>query len=53
VQLINGFLTVATSVVGGEATGGGVAWFAHIGGVVAGMALLFVLRPRRDRRESY
>ena len=53
VQLVNGFLTVATSVVGGEATGGGVAWFAHIGGVVAGMALLFVLRPRRDPREPY
>jgi membrane associated rhomboid family serine protease len=25
---------------------GGVAWFAHIGGFVAGVALLFILRPR-------
>lgn len=27
--------------------GGGTAWWAHIGGFVAGVALLFVLRPRR------
>jgi membrane associated rhomboid family serine protease len=53
VQLVNGFLTVTTSMVGGESTGGVVAWFAHIGGVVAGMALLFVLRPRRDPREPF
>ena len=53
VQLVNGFLTVTTSIVGGESTGGGVAWFAHIGGVVAGMLLLFVLRPRGDTRGPY
>jgi membrane associated rhomboid family serine protease len=29
---------------------GGVAWFAHVGGFVVGIALLFVLRPRRGRR---
>jgi len=29
---------------------GGVAWFAHIGGFLAGMALLFLFLPRRRRR---
>lgn len=29
---------------------GGVAWFAHIGGFVAGVVLLFLLRPRGTRR---
>ena len=49
VQFINGFLTVSVAAVrGGEA--GGVAWFAHIGGFVAGMLLLFVLRPPAPRR---
>jgi membrane associated rhomboid family serine protease len=27
-----------------------VAWFAHIGGFLAGILLLFVLRRRRARR---
>jgi membrane associated rhomboid family serine protease len=27
--------------------GGGVAWYAHIGGFVAGMVLIFLFRPRR------
>jgi membrane associated rhomboid family serine protease len=53
VQFVNGFLTVTVSAVRGESAGGGVAWFAHIGGFVAGMALLFVLRPRRDPLERY
>jgi membrane associated rhomboid family serine protease len=44
VQLMNGFLALGT------ATGGGVAWFAHIGGFVAGLGLLFVLNPRSARR---
>jgi membrane associated rhomboid family serine protease len=29
---------------------GGVAWFAHVGGFLAGMALLFLMRPRRWAR---
>ncbi|PYO54706.1 MAG: rhomboid family intramembrane serine protease [Candidatus Rokuibacteriota bacterium] len=29
---------------------GGVAWFAHIGGFVAGMGLLLLLRPKRPAR---
>ena len=45
VQLINGFLTVSL----GKSEGGGVAWFAHIGGFVAGLILLFLLHPRTAR----
>ena len=43
------FLSVYLSLgsAGGE---GGVAFFAHIGGFFAGIALLFVLRPRPSRR---
>ncbi len=29
---------------------GGVAWFAHVGGFLAGMALIFVLRPQERYR---
>lgn len=39
IQVINGLFT------GG--TGGGVAWFAHIGGFVAGMILIRFFRKRR------
>jgi membrane associated rhomboid family serine protease len=41
-QLFNGAASLTADVVG---AGGGVAWFAHIGGFVAGLALvkLFVL----------
>jgi membrane associated rhomboid family serine protease len=53
VQFVNGLLTVTASAVRGEAAGAGVAWFAHVGGFVAGMALLYVLRPRRAPREPY
>jgi len=45
VQLVNGFLTVSL----GKGEGGGVAWFAHIGGFVAGLILLLLLRPRTAR----
>jgi membrane associated rhomboid family serine protease len=38
VQILNG--------LGALGMGGGVAWFAHIGGFFAGMGLLFVFRPR-------
>ncbi|MBI1736957.1 MAG: rhomboid family intramembrane serine protease [Candidatus Rokubacteria bacterium] len=46
VQFANGVLTLG--VAKGE--GGGVAWFAHIAGFLAGMLLLFVFRPRRPAR---
>ena len=49
VQFLNGLITASASAGGGGSTGG-TAWFAHIGGVLAGMALLFLMRPRRGRR---
>ncbi len=45
VQFLNGLMRWSASASGG--TGGGVAWFAHIGGFLVGMALLYVLHPRR------
>jgi len=41
-QVLNG--------LGSFGASGGVAFFAHIGGFVAGMGLLFLLRPRAGRR---
>jgi membrane associated rhomboid family serine protease len=32
---------------GGVGPGGGVAWWAHIGGFVAGVILINIMRPRR------
>ena len=49
VQFLNSFITLGAAVSGGGETGG-TAWFAHIGGVLAGVVLLFLLRPRRSRR---
>jgi len=49
VQALNGLITWSTAAAGRD-PGGGVAWFAHIGGFVAGLVLLFVLRPRRPAR---
>jgi membrane associated rhomboid family serine protease len=46
VQFVNGLVTWSASG-SGEAAGGGVAWFAHIGGFLVGMALLYPLHPRR------
>jgi len=40
VQLLNGLVTF------GAGARGGVAWFAHIGGFLAGIVLLWLLRPR-------
>ena len=49
VQFLSAIITFRASAwSGGEA--GGTAWFAHIGGFVAGMVLLFLLRPRRGAR---
>ncbi len=42
VQILNG--------LGSLGAGGGVAWFAHIGGFFAGMGLVLLLRPRRPAR---
>ncbi|PYM93319.1 MAG: rhomboid family intramembrane serine protease [Candidatus Rokuibacteriota bacterium] len=48
VQFVNGLVTFSASGSSGGA--GGTAWFAHIGGFLAGMALLFLIRPRRGGR---
>ena len=48
-QLISGYLTASAAALG-RGEGGGVAWFAHIGGFLAGMLLLFVMRPRQSVR---
>ena len=45
IQFLTGFQTMAIQ----SATGGGVAWWAHVGGFVVGMALAATLRPRRRR----
>ena len=48
-QLLNAFLTYrAHPLALGES--GGIAWFAHIGGFLGGIALLFLLRPRQSSR---
>jgi membrane associated rhomboid family serine protease len=33
--------------------GGGIAWWAHIGGFIAGLVLIHVLRPTTRRRRRY
>ena len=47
-QFLNGLLAYGGFL--GHGAGGGVAWFAHIGGFLAGLALVFLLRPRRPVR---
>jgi membrane associated rhomboid family serine protease len=48
--LVLGFWIVVQIVGGlaglGRAAGGGIAWFAHLGGFVAGLVLVFLLRAR-------
>ncbi len=46
IQLFNGFLTLGAATM---ATGG-VAWFAHIGGFVAGLVVGMLARAARPRR---
>jgi Uncharacterized membrane protein (homolog of Drosophila rhomboid) len=50
VQFFSGFMTLGVAT-GGE-PGGGVAFWAHVGGFVAGIVLLFALRPRGDPRHA-
>lgn len=45
IQFFAGFQMLAIQ----SATGGGVAWWAHVGGFLVGMTLAMTLRPRRRR----
>jgi membrane associated rhomboid family serine protease len=49
VQLLAGYITFSAHSPG-RGENGGVAWFAHVAGFLAGMLLLFLLRPRRNPR---
>jgi len=52
-QLVSGLGELGARATGGE---GGVAWFAHIGGFVAGLILVWFFRTRRrsyDTRQQY
>jgi membrane associated rhomboid family serine protease len=50
-QIFNGFLTLGS---GGAMSTGGIAWFAHIGGFVAGLVVGAVLRAARPpQRRSW
>lgn len=46
IQFVAGFQMLSIE----SATGGGVAWWAHVGGFVTGAALALLLRPRRRGR---
>lgn len=43
-QLVNGLVASAAQA------GGGVAWWAHVGGFIAGAAVMLFLQPRQSRR---
>jgi membrane associated rhomboid family serine protease len=43
------FFSGAVGLLGGQGVAGGIAWWAHIGGFLAGVFLLQLLRPRRPR----
>ena len=47
VQFVTGFGTISDRAAESQ---GGTAYFAHIGGFLAGMGLLFLLRPRAGAR---
>lgn len=50
-MVVLGFWIVLQLIYGltsfGGPSGGGVAWFAHVGGFVAGMALLFIFKKKK------
>lgn len=49
-QVFNGVFALTTATV---QTGGGVAWWAHIGGFVAGLILVFVFRRKERIQQRY
>ena len=48
-QFLNGYESIGDR----SYTGGGVAWFAHIGGFIAGMLLIKLFPPRQSWRHWY
>jgi membrane associated rhomboid family serine protease len=46
------FLSGTASLTSASAQAGGIAWWAHIGGFLIGIVLLFILRPK-SRQQSY
>ncbi len=48
-QLLSGTITNIVA----PRMGGGIAWWAHIGGFIAGMILVPILKGRRRRRRNY
>ncbi len=44
------FFSGAGSIADSAASGGGIAWFAHVGGFIAGMILIQLMRTRRRYR---
>jgi rhomboid family protein len=42
----------ATTLIQGQDSAGGVAFWAHIGGFIAGIALLMVMLPRKKRKPN-
>lgn len=48
-QVLNGLFSLAIDTF----QGGGVAWWAHVGGFVAGLALARALAPRQARWRTY
>lgn len=48
-QLFSGYLAISSA----SAQAGGVAWWAHIGGFAAGMALVFVFRESPRERDTW
>lgn len=49
IQFFSGFASLAAT----DYTGGGVAWFAHVGGFIAGMLLIRLFPDRRKWRTWY
>jgi membrane associated rhomboid family serine protease len=49
IQFFSGFASLAST----DYTGGGVAWFAHVGGFIAGMLLIRLFPDRRKWRTWY
>ena len=49
-QFLSGVASIQSTAA--ESQGGGVAWFAHVGGFAAGIPLMLLLRPSRRKRTA-